>query len=118
MAKPWARHFERLWKRQKGVCWICSGYMNAADRTGPNGATVDHVIPRSLGGGNRIHNLKLACRSCNEAKANMMPRNTKLLRNRQMRQAQSVRAAIIADAMRRQWKADLIMELTPPEPTP
>ena len=31
---------------------------------------IDHVVPRSLGGSNRISNLILACRSCNVAKGN------------------------------------------------
>ncbi len=30
---------------------------------------IDHVHPRSKGGGNRISNLVIACRACNEAKA-------------------------------------------------
>lgn len=31
--------------------------------------TLDHVLPRSLGGGNEIDNLVLACYPCNQAKA-------------------------------------------------
>jgi 5-methylcytosine-specific restriction endonuclease McrA len=38
-----------------------------------NNATLDHVVPRSLGGSNAIYNLKLACRHCNQAKANKPP---------------------------------------------
>lgn len=32
-------------------------------------STLDHVIPRSLGGSWRPHNLCLACERCNKAKA-------------------------------------------------
>ena len=31
---------------------------------------VEHIVPKSKGGSNRISNLTLACRSCNEAKSN------------------------------------------------
>lgn len=31
-------------------------------------ATVDHVIPRALGGTNRLDNLRLSCRECNNIK--------------------------------------------------
>lgn len=31
--------------------------------------TLDHVIPRSKGGGNNLGNLVLACAPCNQAKA-------------------------------------------------
>jgi 5-methylcytosine-specific restriction endonuclease McrA len=28
-------------------------------------ATIDHVVPKSKGGGNEMSNLKLSCRTCN-----------------------------------------------------
>jgi 5-methylcytosine-specific restriction endonuclease McrA len=31
---------------------------------------IDHVVPRSKGGSNRVSNLVMACRSCNQAKGN------------------------------------------------
>ncbi len=34
-------------------------------------ATIDHVIPRSAGGTSAIQNLAVACKPCNEAKADM-----------------------------------------------
>lgn len=34
----------------------------------PDDATLDHRVPRALGGGNADSNLLLACRKCNEAK--------------------------------------------------
>ena len=32
----------------------------------PDDATIDHVLPRSRGGGNLLSNLVLACPACNE----------------------------------------------------
>jgi 5-methylcytosine-specific restriction endonuclease McrA len=46
------------WKQQ---CAYCSA--------GETRLEIDHVHPRSRGGSNRVSNLVIACRSCNEAKA-------------------------------------------------
>jgi len=35
-------------------------------------ATIDHVIPRSLGGTNKEDNLQLLCKECNEEKADRL----------------------------------------------
>jgi len=37
------------------------------------GATLDHVVPRCLGGSNRPHNLCVACLACNQKKGNKPP---------------------------------------------
>lgn len=34
---------------------------------------IDHVIPKSRGGSDRVSNLAIVCRTCNEAKGNRMP---------------------------------------------
>lgn len=39
-----------------------------------NEATREHYVPRSLGGSNKRKNLKLYCWSCNQLKADAMPR--------------------------------------------
>jgi 5-methylcytosine-specific restriction endonuclease McrA len=39
----------------------------------PDEATLDHRVPRSLGGSNGRGNLVLACAPCNQAKGAMMP---------------------------------------------
>lgn len=37
----------------------------------PRCTTIDHLIPRSRGGGNELENLVIACRECNEARGNI-----------------------------------------------
>jgi 5-methylcytosine-specific restriction endonuclease McrA len=34
--------------------------------------TVDHVIPKSVGGSDKVENLALACRRCNERRYNFV----------------------------------------------
>jgi len=38
------------------------------------GATLDHWMPKVLGGSSEIENLRLSCRRCNNLKADMHPR--------------------------------------------
>lgn len=59
-----------LWKRQNGRCAYCGERMVSPKKLNhPRRLTLDHIIPRSKGGGNAINNLVAACRACNEAKA-------------------------------------------------
>ena len=68
----WVRQRWRreLYTRQAGKCHWCSGYMTLI--TGPNGhapwdyATFEHLTPRSQGGKDKLPNLVLAHRKCNE----------------------------------------------------
>jgi 5-methylcytosine-specific restriction endonuclease McrA len=48
-------------------CAYCGG------ASGEAVLNIDHVVPRSRGGSNRVSSLALACRICNEAKGNRMP---------------------------------------------
>jgi len=34
--------------------------------------TVDHIVPRALGGSDKLNNLSFACRQCNSSKSNML----------------------------------------------
>jgi len=73
--KSWAYQGIRtsLWNSQNGMCVYCGKKMlkpGDEDYSEKSGlaATVDHVVPKSLGGrGGR--NLVLACRTCNNKKA-------------------------------------------------
>jgi 5-methylcytosine-specific restriction endonuclease McrA len=59
---------ERLALRDGGLCWICSLPM-VFDRVDGGlcvSASVDHIIPKRLGGTNDQHNLRLAHRRCNQ----------------------------------------------------
>ncbi|MEH1786534.1 MAG: HNH endonuclease [Nostoc sp.] len=39
----------------------------------PETMTVDHLVPLSKGGSNKLKNLRAACRGCNQARRNLMP---------------------------------------------
>jgi HNH endonuclease len=47
----WRKLRERVFQRYGHVCWRCGVYAN----------TVDHVIPRVLGGSHDLDNLRPAC---------------------------------------------------------
>lgn len=56
-------------------CFYCRTRMlnRVSTRAGDPGWTEDHVIPRCRGG-KRAGNILLACRTCNEMKADMQPK--------------------------------------------
>ena len=35
-------------------------------------ATIDHILPQSMGGGHDVHNLQVMCKHCNSSKGNSM----------------------------------------------
>ena len=55
-------------KRAKYLCEYC----HSSERLSASRFTVDHVIPKSLGGSDAIDNLALACRRCNERRYNFV----------------------------------------------
>ncbi|WP_083944828.1 RNA-guided endonuclease IscB [Thiomicrospira microaerophila] len=57
---------EYLLAKHKHTCAYCNGV------SGDNRLEVEHVQPRSKGGGNSVKNLVIACRSCNEAKGSQL----------------------------------------------
>jgi 5-methylcytosine-specific restriction endonuclease McrA len=64
-----------LRERDGDRCALCRKIMCFESSTGPRGesakgATVDHIVPRSLGGSDDLVNLQLAHWSCNRAKGN------------------------------------------------
>lgn len=50
-----------------GRCLICDGPVCFDERTG-EGATIEHILPRSLGGTNNLLNLGIAHTRCNNEK--------------------------------------------------
>lgn len=53
-----------------GICAYCS---RPTTRVGPRKGTVDHYLPRKLGGTHEIDNLRWCCITCNSAKGDMHP---------------------------------------------
>lgn len=57
------------WKAQKGLCWICLAPMHIdGDETDMLQMSIEHVVPKSRGGGERWNNKLLAHRGCNSAR--------------------------------------------------
>ena len=59
-----------VFAKTDGRCWYCGARFEKE-------RCMDHVIPRSLGGGDVIDNLVPCCRSCNSTKG---PRSVEYLR--------------------------------------
>ena len=55
-------------KRAKYLCEYC----HSLELLSANRFTIDHLVPRSLGGSDDIDNLALACRRCNERRYNFV----------------------------------------------
>jgi 5-methylcytosine-specific restriction endonuclease McrA len=64
-AVPFSRR--NIFKRDHMTCQYCGA------RPGSEELTIDHVVPRSLGGTSTWDNCVLACVSCNARKANRTP---------------------------------------------
>lgn len=56
--------------RERAV-YLCE-YCHSPERLSANRFTVDHVMPKSLGGSDETDNLALACRRCNERRYNFV----------------------------------------------
>lgn len=54
----------RVWDKANGLCAHCGG-----DTSGRN-RTIDHVIPKSMGGGLDYNNLMPLCKRCNQFRSN------------------------------------------------
>lgn len=67
-----------LWFAQHGICPLCGDLMpHDDDEDGPDDrqmvASIEHVIPRSLGGFNRLGNYVATHRGCNRARGDAPP---------------------------------------------
>jgi 5-methylcytosine-specific restriction endonuclease McrA len=62
-----------MYKRQKGLCWICGERMAISPLSAGKGkyASFDHLTPKSDGGGNTQDNLRLAHQKCNSARGSV-----------------------------------------------
>ena len=62
MSKEYSkRRLELVFNKTGGRCAYCGKVLS-------DDATIDHIIPRSKGGGNNLDNLLPSCRSCNTSK--------------------------------------------------
>jgi hypothetical protein len=67
----------RVADRDGWWCWLCGAAIDpAAPINSPHRGTVDHLIPRSRGGGDEPTNLRLAHRRCNTRRGSHLPELT------------------------------------------
>lgn len=72
---------QKLYKRDKGICYLCGDMCDWNDSMTVNGAfiagdkypSIDHVRPLALGGCHAWNNVKLAHRHCNTVKRDIPP---------------------------------------------
>jgi 5-methylcytosine-specific restriction endonuclease McrA len=63
--RAWVRRVRsNIYRRDGGRCVWCDRHLDMRD------ATLDHVTPKSAGGGNTQQNLVLACSPCNFSRGN------------------------------------------------
>lgn len=69
LPSDWRR--KAVFIRDKFKCRYCGCSTTIKDHTAPTFRTVDHLIPKSMGGRANFVNLVTACKRCNEKKSNM-----------------------------------------------
>ena len=72
-----------LWEEQGGRCWYCEQPFSSRL------VTIDHVLPRVLGGTNAWHNIVASCAKCNRRKGCKRTKKVKTLRRINALRAQS-----------------------------
>lgn len=60
---------EMLAERDGYVCMLCKGQIRDIH---PHHITLDHIIPKSMGGPMTVENLQMAHKNCNVSKGNRM----------------------------------------------
>lgn len=71
----------RLYKRDKGICYLCGEQCNPNDynttgghfTSGPTYPSIDHIIPLARGGMHAWDNVRLAHHLCNAKKTDILP---------------------------------------------
>jgi 5-methylcytosine-specific restriction endonuclease McrA len=70
------------WRRSRGPAWSRAGVLARDGRCcafcGGAASTVDHVLPRSRGGGNTWENTVAACATCNGRKGDRTPAEARM----------------------------------------
>ena len=64
----------QLFESQHGRCYYCDTRLAMDNKYAliPEYATIDHIMPLSKGGSNRVDNKVLACRQCNTVKGSFV----------------------------------------------
>ena len=98
--KTWLR------RRDGDACHLCGLAMTFA-RAGrsPDDATIDHIVPKSAGGGDAATNLRLAHKRCNEARGNLSMEEWAARREAVKMQ---VRAVPVGERLERRLRRELI----------
>lgn len=67
-----------LWGLQGGRCFWCERPLDRDNRrpSQRNRTTLDHLIPKSKGGGNGVWNLVLSCQDCNTDRRSRLGKGT------------------------------------------
>lgn len=69
--RRWRKHAIEVHERDRWICQICGDPTTRAwDCNDPLSATLDHIKPRSRGGGDNIENLRTAHARCNSIRGN------------------------------------------------
>jgi 5-methylcytosine-specific restriction endonuclease McrA len=70
------------WRHSRGPGWSRAGVLVRDGRTcaycGRSASTIDHVLPRSRGGGNTWLNTVAACSGCNQRKGDRTPSEARM----------------------------------------
>lgn len=75
--RDWSITLEKVYERDKGICWICGKlcdwsdirHTKRAQIAGERYPSIDHVVPIAKGGNHTWENVRLAHRGCNSQKA-------------------------------------------------
>lgn len=64
----------QLAERDEWICWVCENEVDPNTSVGSaSSGSIDHVIPKSLGGDSSPGNLRLAHRKCNSGRGDKLP---------------------------------------------
>lgn len=76
------RYVVTRWRHTRGPAWSRSGVLARDGRCcaycGGPASTIDHVLPRSRGGGNSWLNTMAACGGCNQRKGDRTPSEARM----------------------------------------
>jgi len=64
------KHRHELYERDGWICQLCGDPCDPSQPNGDMGPSLDHIVPRSLGGGDEDSNLRTAHRLCNARRGN------------------------------------------------